>query len=217
MSVTRRTMIKTLGVMSVAGAIAAASAPVGSFAAAVAEKATGARVLTGPSPIPGAEAAGAGDITLMNERLAISFAVDSDAPWGLPKGSALDAAPVVDGKIDFGADCNHCGRCVGKCPFHAVDDSTRGYRVYIGGRWGKKFARGQFLSPIFTSEEEVMGIVEKAILLFRDQGITGERFQDTVNRLGLENVERQLLGNELLERRDEILGAEKHTVGGATC
>lgn len=99
MSVTRRTMIKTLGVMSVAGAIAAASAPVGSFAAAVAEKATGARVLTGPSPIPGAEAAGAGDITLMNERLAISFAVDSDAPWGLPKGTALDAAPVVDGKI----------------------------------------------------------------------------------------------------------------------
>ena len=130
----------------------------------------------------------------------------------------IHVAKMVDGKITIDEnECNHCGRCVGKCPFHAVEDYTNGYRVYIGGRWGKKFARGQFLSPIFTSEEEVMGIVEKAILLFRDQGITGERFQDTVNRLGLENVERQLLGNELLERRDEILGAEKHTVGGATC
>ena len=89
--------------------------------------------------------------------------------------------------------------------------------MYIGGRWGKKVARGIPLTPVFTSKEEVLDIVEKAILLFRDQGITGERFNDTVNRLGFENVERQLLSNELLERRDEIIGAQKHTKGGATC
>ena len=78
-------------------------------------------------------------------------------------------------------------------------------------------ARGRYLSPIFTSEEAVMAVIEKAILLFREQGITGERFADTVERLGFENVEAQLLGDGLLQRKEENIAAEKHTVGGATC
>ena len=62
-----------------------------------------------------------------------------------------------------------------------------------------------------------MAVLEKALLLFRDQGITGERFADTIARLGFDNVEQQLMSDDLLNRKAEILGAEKHTVGGATC
>ena len=65
------------------------------------------------------------------------------------------------------------------------------------------------------SEQEVLDVLEKALLLFRDQGIPGERFADTIARLGFENVEAQLLSDDLLRRKEEILG--KHTVGGATC
>ena len=89
--------------------------------------------------------------------------------------------------------------------------------MYIGGRWGKKVAHGRYLAPVFTSREEVLDIVEKAILLFREQGITGERFADTVDRLGFENVQAQLLDNALLSRKDENLKAQKHLKGGATC
>ena len=92
-----------------------------------------------------------------------------------------------------------------------------GYRVYIGGRWGKRVKEGQPLSKIFTSKEEVLAIVEKAILLFREQGITGERFSDTIDRLGFANVEAQLLADDLLSRKQENLKAQKHLVGGATC
>ena len=35
---------------------------------------------------------------------------------------------------------------------------------------------------IFSSKEEVLDVIEKAILLFREQGITGERFSDTIAR-----------------------------------
>lgn len=63
----------------------------------------------------------------------------------------------------------------------------------------------------------MLDIVEKAILLFREQGITGERFADTVERLGFENVQAQLLDNALLSRKDENLKAQKHLKGGATC
>lgn len=130
----------------------------------------------------------------------------------------IKIAKVVEEKIVIDdKECNHCGRCIGKCPFKAFEEYTNGYRIYIGGRWGKKVARGQYLEKVFTDKAEVLEVVEKAILLFRDQGITGERFNDTVNRLGFENVQKQLLGKELLDRKQEILTGEKHTKGGATC
>ena len=125
---------------------------------------------------------------------------------------------VADGKVLIDPEkCNHCGRCVGKCPFHAVDSYTSGYRIYIGGRWGKHVAQGRYLDKIFTDKQEVLAVVEKAILLFREQGITGERFSDTIARLGFENVQEQLLSNDLLERKEENIKAQKHLVGGATC
>lgn len=130
----------------------------------------------------------------------------------------ISVAKMTDGKITIDETaCNHCGRCVGKCPFHAIEDYTNGYRLYIGGRWGKKVAQGRYLDKVFTDKEEVLAIVEKAILLFREQGITGERFADTVARLGFENVQEQLLKDDLLARKDDNLKAQKHMKGGATC
>ena len=105
----------------------------------------------------------------------------------------VKSASVVDGKCVPGEGCTGCGRCKGKCPFGAVTYED-GYRVYIGGRWGKRTAHGQPLGKLFTSEEEVLALVEKAICFFRDEGIAGERFADTINRLGFEYVESKLIG-----------------------
>ena len=80
------------------------------------------------------------------------------------------------------------------CPFGAVTDYAVGYKIYLGGRWGKRVAQGRAMSRIFAGEEEVMSVIERAIFLFRDEGKDGERFADTVARLGFENVERKLLG-----------------------
>ena len=113
----------------------------------------------------------------------------------IEKACPIKVAHLEDGKIVVPEEqCNHCGRCIGKCPFHAFEEYTNGYRVYIGGRWGKKVAQGRFLNRVFTDRGEVLDVVEKAIVLFRDQGIAGERFADTVERLGFETVEAQLLG-----------------------
>lgn len=128
----------------------------------------------------------------------------------------VHAAKMADGRlvIDPGL-CNSCGRCVGKCPFHCNDEGTYGWKIFIGGRWGKKFAPGKMLDKIFTSKAEVLDAVEKAILLFRDQGRSGERFADTIERIGFENAGKQILGDELLKRKNEIL--ELNVVGGASC
>ena len=125
-----------------------------------------------------------------------------------------DAQVGADGKVTIdAAACNHCGRCVGSCPFGAVEEGLAGYKVYIGGRWGKKTAHGRALDKIFTSEDEVMDVVERAILFFRDEGESGERFADTVARLGFDYVQDKLLTAPI--DKEAILA--KDVTGGATC
>ena len=126
----------------------------------------------------------------------------------------VHVAKMVDGKIRIDPNaCNNCGRCKGKCPFGALEEYMDGYKVYIGGRWGKRIAHGTPLRKIFTSDQEVLDVVEKAILFFRDEGISGERFADTIDRLGFDYVEDKLLHNSI--DRDAIL--KKTVKGGATC
>ena len=126
------------------------------------------------------------------------------------------AKKSADGRLVIDkALCNDCGRCIGKCPFHCNDTGISGYKVYIGGRWGKKIAHGQMLHKLFTQEQEVLDTVEKAILLFRSAGESGERFADTINRIGFAQAEILLLGDTLLQKKAEILGLD--VVGGASC
>lgn len=126
----------------------------------------------------------------------------------------VKVAKVENGKIQIDPNlCNNCGRCKGKCPFGAFEEYQDGYKIYLGGRWGKRYAHGRPLEKIFTSEEEVMDLVEKAILLFRDEGISGERFADTISRLGFEYVQKKLLEGGV----DKSAILSKTVVGGATC
>ncbi|MGM9558397.1 MAG: FAD-dependent oxidoreductase [Oscillospiraceae bacterium] len=126
----------------------------------------------------------------------------------------VHVAKVENGKILIDPNtCNNCGRCKGKCPFGALEEYQEGYKVYIGGRWGKRTANGRPLEKIFTSEDEVLDVVEKAILFFRDEGVTGERFADTIDRLGFDYVQKKLLEGSV----DKSAVLNKTVVGGATC
>lgn len=130
----------------------------------------------------------------------------------------MDAAKVADGILNIDEDmCNNCGRCIGKCHFDAIEEGKPGFKITIGGRWGKKVNKDLAVRKISTDEEEVLNTIEKMILIYREQGITGERLADTIDRTGFENIEAQLLSDEILERKQEILDANLHLTGGATC
>ncbi|HHX24816.1 MAG TPA: (4Fe-4S)-binding protein [Thermoanaerobacterales bacterium] len=148
---------------------------------------------------------------------------DEELCYGCKKCAVVDVCPigavkVVDGvlNIDKGI-CNDCGRCIGKCHFDAIEDGKPGYKIAIGGRWGKRANIGKAINKIFADENEVMSVIEKMLLIYREQGITGERLSDTIERIGFENIEAQLLSDEILERKQEILDAKLHLTGGATC
>ncbi len=155
------------------------------------------------------------DLGIVGQRVPM---VDFSKCRGCKKCQVAESCPVkiahvADGKVQIDpVECNNCGRCAGKCPFGALDYQA-GYKVYIGGRWGKRVAHGTPLTRIFTSEEEVLDVVEKAILLFRDEGKTGERFADTIQRLGFDYVNDKLLNTEI----DKSAVLNKTVKGGATC
>ena len=140
---------------------------------------------------------------------------DKDLCMGCKKCAVEDTCPmgaakVVDGILEMSDECNNCGKCIGKCNFDAIPDGERGYKIFIGGMWGKRPQVAKPLSKIFKSPKEVYDVIEKMLLLYREQGQTRERVAQTVNRIGFENVEAQLLSDEIMERKDKILNADLH-------
>lgn len=127
---------------------------------------------------------------------------------GVAQACPMKAAAVDNGRITIDASlCNHCGRCIGKCPFKIADSFEERYKVYVGGKWGKKVRLGTLLETLFT-KEEVMNVIEKATLLFKAEGRPGERFGDTCDRLGMEKVNESMLSDTLLTNKGEILGIQ---------
>ena len=116
------------------------------------------------------------------------------------------AARVVDGKLVIDGDkCLTCGVCTGKCPFGAIShESETLYRIYIGGTWGKSTRMGSPL-PRSVHKDEVLPILEKSMLWFKENALPKERFGKAIDRVGFDKAEAEILGDGILTRKDEIL------------
>lgn len=128
---------------------------------------------------------------------------------GIEAVCPMKCAKVADGVLNRDQTiCNNCGRCVVKCHFGAMKPGKAGYKIYVGGRWGKKAEQGKALKKIFFEEEEALAVVEKSLLLYREQGKRGERFAETIERLGFEYVEAQLIADDIMARKQVILDTD---------
>ena len=121
---------------------------------------------------------------------------------GIAGACTMKAASVKEGKLSVDRDlCNNCGRCIGKCPFGVITGYTDCLKIYVGGRWGRTVSRGKPLASLYT-RDEVFDVMEKAILMFKKEGLPGERLGQTCERLGMERVNQILSGDELLSFRE---------------
>lgn len=103
------------------------------------------------------------------------------------KACPIDAAEIKDDQLKINEKaCLNCGLCIGKCPFDAITDGINGYKIMIGGRWGKQ---GKALKQIYTNKEDVLNHIEKIIYFYKEYGLPGERFATTIDRLGFDTVE----------------------------
>jgi len=73
--------------------------------------------------------------------------------------------------------CLSCGKCVEVCPTGTLGAGTRGYRVLLGGKLGRRPRLASELPGVF-SEEDVLSIVKDCLAFYRKNSRGGRRFAE---------------------------------------
>ncbi len=64
----------------------------------------------------------------------------------------------------------------------------QGYKITLGGHWGRTGGAGTPISTVFEDEESVLAFIERTLTFYRDNGQPGERFFKTIARMGFGEV-----------------------------
>lgn len=81
------------------------------------------------------------------------------------------------------------------------------FKIYVGGTFGKNVRMGTPLSHLVT-EDEIIPILEKTLLWFRKNAYLKERFAIALERIGIENFEKDIFSESFLKEKSKILAME---------
>lgn len=115
-------------------------------------------------------------------------------------GLCAQVCPVGAIKVDKASQiiifeqekCIGCGDCVYTCPTNAWVKREEGYSIFVGGKMGKFPALGIKVFDFIPSPERVLEIIQKTLEFYKEKGQTGERFRDTLERVGIEKYKESL-------------------------
>jgi anaerobic sulfite reductase subunit C len=93
--------------------------------------------------------------------------------------SAGDGRLVIDAEL-----CIGCGDCITSCPTGSMREENRGYRIFAGGKFGRRPSLGRRILGILRTKEEAMAAILAVLDFFRAHGKPRERFGDTLQRTG---------------------------------
>lgn len=91
-----------------------------------------------------------------------------------------DGRPVVDL-----AKCDRDGECVSACPTGAIRANKRGWRVFVGGNFGRRPALAYEVGDIVDTAE-ALEIAERALEWFQRNAQGRERMRVVIDRVGLD-------------------------------
>ncbi|MFA5780309.1 MAG: 4Fe-4S dicluster domain-containing protein [Elusimicrobiota bacterium] len=113
---------------------------------------------------------------------------------GLCAKACLEGAIVPEDKTgkpiyDF-SKCIFCGDCIKICPTSAWHESRIGYRLYVGGRWGRHPRMADLITDIFPVKN-IIPIIKRTIEWYIKNGKTRERIGNTFDRVGLKKYKNE--------------------------
>lgn len=105
----------------------------------------------------------------------------------------VGAIEKVDKKVKRNAEkCLACGKCIGACKFSAMVTEKEGVAVFLGGKFGRKYRIGDKVNSIF-SVDQLDAVMKKVLDYYAQNGNTGERFADMIDRIGFQNLKEELI------------------------
>lgn len=96
-----------------------------------------------------------------------------------------------DGPVIIQKHCKLCGACAIECPEGAMTIAQKGYRVMVGGRYGRWHCIGRELFKI-GDEDKVIKALEASIKMLREKAVSEEHLYHMIDRFGLEPLYREL-------------------------
>ncbi|MGL6114088.1 hypothetical protein [Cetobacterium sp. SF1] len=75
---------------------------------------------------------------------------------------------------------------IGVIPF--VDNNIVKFKLYFGGRMGREAIVGQELNKVIE-KNEIVSVIKKTIEFYKEFGIKGERFSNTLFRIGFDKFQ----------------------------
>ena len=98
----------------------------------------------------------------------------------------------ADRKLKFHlANCIYCGKCARGCPVEAWSGRS-GFILYFGGLFGNQIVTGEQLLPLIFDKEELFPLAEKTLAFYTRHGRSGERFRNTLERVGWDLLRKEL-------------------------
>ena len=95
-------------------------------------------------------------------------------------------------QLDFAETaCIYCGKCIKACPTSAWTGKS-GFVVSLGGLYGNRIAIGQNFLPLIFSTEVLYKIVDVTLAFFAKHAKQGERFANTLDRVGWDLLKKEL-------------------------
>jgi anaerobic sulfite reductase subunit C len=98
--------------------------------------------------------------------------------------SAGDGRLVIDAEL-----CIGCGDCITSCPSRSMREKSRGYRIFAGGKFGRRPSLGRRILGVLRTQEEAMEAILAVLDFFRAHGKPRERFGDTLRGTGFPALE----------------------------
>lgn len=125
-----------------------------------------------------------------------SWKADSCTFCGLCQAVCPTKAIEVDGashQVRLASErCIYCGKCVKSCPTGAWTGKN-GYVLFFGGMFGSHISIGKKLLPIIFQKERLFRVVDATVRFYKQYGKAGERFRNTLDRVGESRLQDTLL------------------------
>ncbi len=83
--------------------------------------------------------------------------------------------------------CLSCGRCMVVCPTGTIVEFSRGFRLLVGGKLGRRPQLGQELSGIYSAGETLV-MAKKCLDIFQQYNQYGERFGEVLKHVEAKSI-----------------------------